>query len=101
MAQHACQVVNESGKTVYVKIVGHLPNVEWFPDLQGTNNTGLLFTTAPKNQSDALLNEGVRYLLAWDSSGGFMVAAGQVDVFAPRTITIDAAGNVTAAAPGP
>ena len=93
MALHSCQIVNETGQTIFLKIVGHEPTSYYYPDLFGVE-TGVLMAAAPLNQDLHLLAEGVRMVLAWNNDGKTLLATQQIEITDPCTISIKV-GSVT------
>jgi hypothetical protein len=87
MATHLTQIVNNSGQTIWLKIVGHQPDAIYTPDLNGVE-TGLLFAAPPQNQDTANLDEGLRVVVVWNNVAD-AVHTGNVNINAPSTITID------------
>jgi hypothetical protein len=97
MAKYPCQVINDTGQTIWLKIIGHEPNVFWSPDLPGPSE-GILFAAAPLNQIQAELSEGRRVAVAWDSTGTFVVANTDFNLSGPGTISVKN-GTVTYSSP--
>ncbi|HZU36749.1 MAG TPA: hypothetical protein VFA18_12600 [Gemmataceae bacterium] len=78
--------MNNSGQTIWLKIVGHQLEATYTPDLDGVQ-TGLLFAAAPTNQDTADLEEGMRVVVIWNNLAN-VVHTGNVNINAPSTITI-------------
>lgn len=87
MAGYSTQIVNDSGQTIYLKIVGHEQNAVYMPDLPGVP-TGLLFAAPPQNRDIRTLDDGPRVIIVWDNTGSMILAKEEVFINAPSTITI-------------
>jgi hypothetical protein len=100
MNAYPCIVTNASGQTIWIKIVGYHWDMFSMPVWPGPNNDGLLFAAtvagSPVQQGYAVnLLEGDRVVVVFNNTGSFL-AATNVLINAPATITIGPGGNVTA-----
>lgn len=84
---HQCQIVNSTGQTIILKIVGHEPTSHYTPDLPGVN-TGLMFALPPLNQDLRSLAAGKRVVIVWNSNGSQIVTISKIDLVAPATIEV-------------
>lgn len=88
LAAYTCKVINDTGDTIRVKIVGHQPNVEFWP---GTDGTMFVGDTDKGN-----LLEGKRAIIVWKNNASKILAMAEVDISAPVTVRIskDSSGSV-------
>jgi hypothetical protein len=83
-----CQIVNNTGEVIFLKIIGHEPTSQYFPDLAGVD-TGIFFADPPLNQDLQTLTAGKRVVIAWSSDGNNIRVVQQFDLSADATIRIN------------
>jgi hypothetical protein len=88
MADHLTQIVNQTGQTIRLKVVGHQPDAHFYP-----GNTGVLFAAAPLNQVTDFLLEGLRAVIVWNNNGSTILGVGQANINGPSTVTIATVGG--------
>jgi hypothetical protein len=85
---HKYRIVNDSGETIFLAIVGHQPGVIWRPDGDGT-----LAAAGRDKEARAPLREGDRAVMVWDRRGN-LIWIESILVDAPGTIQIGKGGEV-------
>lgn len=86
--RYQCEIANQSGRTVYVAIMGHRPGVESRPP-----GDGVLYANGPRSRYSESLFEGDRVVIVWDNKGHFLKAT-NVNVSGPLAIDIQPDGSV-------
>lgn len=87
MALHPCQIVNETGNTILLKIIGSGLNANYAPDIPGVQ-TGLMFASPPQNVDLHRLMEGPRVVIVWKSDGSAILTTARITLSAPSTIKV-------------
>jgi hypothetical protein len=75
-----CRVVNGTDRTIYLKIVGAMPELCSHPD-----RGGILF---PEEEYFDNLGEGKRVVIAWDHTGEKVLTLKEVNVLTPCVIDV-------------
>lgn len=91
---HQCQIVNNTGITIILKIIGFGRNHTYTPDIPGVT-TGLMFAHHPYNQDLHDLAEGERMVIIWSSDGSKLLAFSKVRISSPTTVEIKMTGTTT------